>query len=169
MSLRLSKGFTMVELMVTISILAILMTIAFPSFRSTLRSNRVANANNEILGLVALARSEAIRNSRGGGVCASSAGSTCDGGWNGGLMAYSDEDGSGSFNSGDTVLRYVAGRPNLVLTGPSAEIAFDARGRRRASADQVLTVAPDSCAAGDPKRSLTVNLSGQVRVLQETC
>ena len=50
MSLRLSKGFTLVELMVTIAVVAILATIAFPSFQSTLRSNRIATAGNEMTG-----------------------------------------------------------------------------------------------------------------------
>ena len=74
MSLRRSKGFTLVELMVTVAVLAILSTIAYPSFKSSIRSNRVATGGNEALALIALARSEGVRNKQGGGVCGSSTG-----------------------------------------------------------------------------------------------
>ncbi len=74
MSLRRADGFTLVELMVTVAMLAILSAIAFPSFQSTLRSNRVATATNEMIAAIALARSEAVRNNRGSSICASSDG-----------------------------------------------------------------------------------------------
>lgn len=66
MSLRRQNGFTLVELMVTVAVLAILSTIAYPSFQSTIRSNRVATTTNELIASLALARSEAIKNTRGG-------------------------------------------------------------------------------------------------------
>ncbi|MCE4352208.1 prepilin-type N-terminal cleavage/methylation domain-containing protein, partial [Xanthomonas hortorum pv. cynarae] len=43
MSFRRSAGFTLLELMITIVVLAILLTIALPSFRGVIRSNRVAS------------------------------------------------------------------------------------------------------------------------------
>ena len=66
MSLRRQNGFTLVELMVTVAVLAILSTIAYPSFQSTIRSNRVATTTNELIASLALARSEAIKNTHGG-------------------------------------------------------------------------------------------------------
>lgn len=172
MSLRRSKGFTLVELMVTIAVLAVLVAIAFPSFRGVMRNNQVASANNEVLGLFSLARSEGLRNNRGAGVCASTSGSACDGSWGDGLMAYSDLDGDGSFGGGDTVLRFVQIRPALTVTSAasaSSGFIFDSRGRSRATANQSITITPSACKTGEPRRTLTVNLSGQVRVLQDTC
>ncbi|MET0130806.1 MAG: GspH/FimT family pseudopilin [Stenotrophomonas chelatiphaga] len=172
MSLRLSKGFTLVELMITLVVLGVLMAIAFPSFRSTIRSNQVAATNNEVLGLVSVARSEAIRNNRGGGVCPSADGSSCNGSWNNGIIAYGDVDGSGGFNTGDVVLRYTPGRPNLAISSAvtaASGITFDSRGRRRAAANQSITITPENCRPGEPRRTLTVNLSGQVRAVQDTC
>lgn len=172
MSRYKAQGFTLVELMVTIAVVAILAAVAFPSFRSTMRSNQMATSTNELLAAISLARSEAIRNNGGGGVCASRAGATCDGSWNDGVMAYGDADGSGTFSDGDTVLRFSQGRRTLQINtavSPTSGIAFDRSGRRRAAADQVMTLTPDSCRAGDPRRTLTVNLSGQVRVVRDTC
>lgn len=170
MSLRRQYGFTLVELMVTVAVLAIVAAIAFPSFQGTLRSNRVASANNEVLGLLSLARSEAIRSNRGGGVCGSSDGASCDGSWFAGMLAFTDTDGDGTMSSEETVLRFVSGSPKLQLSGPSEEVAFDGRGRRRAASDQSILLEPDVCSKGAlDKRTLTVNASGQIRSTKETC
>ncbi|AMV00841.1 pre-pilin like leader sequence [Xanthomonas citri pv. fuscans] len=166
-----SRGFTLIELMVTIAVLAILVAIGYPSFQGVLRSNRVAAANNELIALLNLSRSEAIRNGQGGGICGSSNGSSCDGNWSGGVMAWSDTNGNGGFDAGETVLRYSTGNPSLVVQGPTSGtvIAFDARGRRRAAADQQVTLRPDQCGSQPLRRSLTVNASGQIRSKKETC
>ena len=172
MSLRRSKGFTLVELMITLVVIGVLVAIAFPNFRGLTRSNQVAAANNEVLGVLSLARSEALRNNRGAGVCASTAGTACDGTWSSGLMAYGDLDGNGSFGSGDTVLRFVQIRPTLTVTSAvtaSSGFTFDSRGRSRAAANQSITITPSACKTGESRRTLTVNLSGQVRVLQDNC
>ncbi|MCF5090012.1 prepilin-type N-terminal cleavage/methylation domain-containing protein [Stenotrophomonas sp. PA-6-5C] len=170
MSARRSNGFTLVELMVTLVVLGVLASIAFPSFRGLIRSNRISTSNNEIVGVLSLARSEAIRNGRGAGVCASTKGFACDGTWSDGLMAWADSDAAGgAFQDGETVLRFVAGNTTQVVTGPNEAIAFDPRGRRRATANQSLELQPSDCKADDPKRKLTVNLSGQVRVERTTC
>lgn len=55
------KGFTLVELLVTISVLAIVATIAVPNFQLLLSSNRLTAAHNEILSGLNLARSEAVK------------------------------------------------------------------------------------------------------------
>ncbi len=170
MSARLSKGFTLIELMVTVGVVAILAAIAYPSFQGTLRSNRVVSATNEVAGLMSLARSEAIRNKRGGGVCGSTNGSSCDGSWNRGMLAWSDANGDGALAAGETVLRFVAVNPSIVSTGPAgATISFDGRGRRRGADVPRLTLQPDVCRAQALRRVITINASGQLGTVKETC
>lgn len=169
MSLRLSKGFTLIELMVTIAVLAVMATIAFPSFQSVIRSSRVTTANNEIIGLVNLARTEAIRSGRGGGICGSSTGANCDGAWAQGAAAFSDPDGDGQIGAG-TILRHVAFRNGLTVTGPNANLAFDGRGRSRADAKQTLTVRAATCNTNaQQQRELVLNISGQISSKKGTC
>jgi type IV fimbrial biogenesis protein FimT len=60
-----SRGFTLIELMITIFIGALLLAIAVPSFQSTIASNRLATQTNDLVGALNYARSEAItRNTR---------------------------------------------------------------------------------------------------------
>lgn len=75
-----ARGFTLVELMVTMAISAILLSIAVPSFQGTLASYRVATEVNGIVGDLQYARSEAIKQGITVTVCSSTDGQTCSGG-----------------------------------------------------------------------------------------
>jgi type IV fimbrial biogenesis protein FimT len=54
-------GLTLIELMVTLSVLAILAAIGVPSLTDIIRSNRVSSQTNELLAVFHLSRNEAIR------------------------------------------------------------------------------------------------------------
>jgi prepilin-type N-terminal cleavage/methylation domain-containing protein len=56
-----SRGFTLVEVMVVITISVILVAMALPSFRTMIRSNEISSATNTLVAGLDLARSEAIR------------------------------------------------------------------------------------------------------------
>lgn len=161
------RGVTLVELIVALAIAAILMAIALPSFQGTLRSSRVAGATNQFIAAVVLARSEAIKNTRGAGVCASANGSTCQAGtdWGVGLMVWADVNGNGTFQPGtDTVLRFLQGNPRVTVTGPAAvdAIRFDPRGRI-VGVEQSVVLQPDACGSRPLRRTLTVGATGQIR------
>lgn len=163
-----SEGVTLIELMVTVAVLAIVAAIAFPSFRGVLHSNRVATATNEVVATFALARSEAIRSSQGSGVCASLDGSACDGTWGDGLMVWADQDGNGQFQAGETVLRFVAFSEGFDVEGPAQPFAFDGRGRRSGNSD-ALTLQPSDCADQPYRRQITLSTTGQLRTARGDC
>lgn len=56
-----AKGFTVVELMITLGVIAILTVVAVPSFNSMINSNRLTTASNEIVAALNTARMEAIK------------------------------------------------------------------------------------------------------------
>lgn len=55
------RGFTLVELMVVIAVLAIMLTLATPDFSSFIQNNRIRSATEDLLTAINVARTEAIK------------------------------------------------------------------------------------------------------------
>ena len=163
------SGFTLVELMIAIAVVAVLLGLALPSFQQSMRSNRVATATNEMIAALSLARSEAIRNNGGGAVCPSTNGTACGASWSDGWLVWADTNGNSTLDAGEAVLRYSQGNPRLAVSNTGGTVAFDSRGRRRAVGDQTLTLRPDECASQPLQRTLTINASGQVTTVRGAC
>ena len=73
------SGFSLVELLITISIAAILLTLAAPSFTSFINRNRLTTASDELIASLSYARSEALKRRSTTTLCAkSSTGTLCD-------------------------------------------------------------------------------------------
>ena len=70
-------GFSLIELMVTLAVAAILMAIATPSFIALINGNRLTSTANELVSSLQLARSEALRRNTQVRVCRSESGNTC--------------------------------------------------------------------------------------------
>lgn len=159
-------GFTLLELMVTVTIAAILLAVALPSFQGSIRSNRVATTTNEALASFALARSEAIRNTRGAGVCASADGATCAADWNSGWLVWSDANGNSAVDAGEAIVRYSQGKDSVNMVATAATVTFDSRGRARGGA-QTVNIVPVGVAT--PARCINISTTGQTRVAQAAC
>lgn len=86
------SGFTLVELIITIALVAILASLALPSMQTTLRRNQVNTEVNRLLADLLYARNEAVTRSRVVTVCRSSNQTGCGGGGAGqydvGWMTY---------------------------------------------------------------------------------
>jgi type IV fimbrial biogenesis protein FimT len=160
------NGFTLIELMVAIAVLAILLAIGLPSFQGTLRSSRVTGTSNELLTALTLARSEAIRSTRGAGLCASANGTACGGTWNDGWLVWVDTNANGGLDANENVVRFTQGRGKMNLVGTAQTLAFDARGRTTGGA-QNIGVKPDGYET--PARFVCVGATGQARVQGGAC
>lgn len=93
---RFSDGFTLIELMVVVAIVAILATLAAPSFVDMLRRNRLSTAVSALQVSLSLARSEAVK--RGADARVTVAANTSAGVWTNGWTVF--VDGTGTANAG---------------------------------------------------------------------
>lgn len=165
MSRLRTAGFTLIELMVTIAIVAILLAVALPSFQGSMRSNRVATSTNELISTIALA-SSAARKGRGAILCATATGTSCGTDWNQGWLVWVDTNGDGALSADETV-RHIQAHPALSLTAGTGTIAFNNRG---GAAGTVFTLKPSDCPATQQLvNTITVNASGQVKTSKSAC
>lgn len=75
--MKRQAGFTLVELMVTVAIAAILLGIGVPSFRALIENNRIAAASNDVVTALQYARSEAVKRGVLVDVCGTADQATC--------------------------------------------------------------------------------------------
>jgi type IV fimbrial biogenesis protein FimT len=121
-----ARGFTLVELMVTVAVAAILMAIATPSFTSIINSNRLTSAANEMVATLQTARMEAVRLNTTVKVC-----SGCDGNA-GSVVAYVDANNNNVATAAE-ILRISTFNPNVRRSG-GVNLVFRADGFGRTAA-----------------------------------
>lgn len=129
---RPQRGVTLIELMITVAIVAILASLAAPSFRDSIVRNRLSSTITDVMTAINFARSESIKRGRTVTLCRSSNGTGCaaDGGWEIGWIAFLDNDADGTVDVGppaDTVLKVWPALPGGYTLRPSAAFAADIR------------------------------------------
>jgi len=88
-SFNASRGFTIIELIITVVVAAILITFIVPNVRPVLLNSRMTAQTNDLISDIQIARSEAIRRNSRVFICSSTTGTTCDGsGWNSGRLIF---------------------------------------------------------------------------------
>jgi type IV fimbrial biogenesis protein FimT len=111
--MKTSAGFTLLELMLTITVAAVIMGLAIPNMRQFMWNNRITAAANDMVVAITAARSEAIKNRVQSVICLSSnptaATPTCDGNGTQGWVVFVDTDGDRAFDAGEQItLRHSA-------------------------------------------------------------
>lgn len=104
------KGVTVIELMVAVAVLAVLASVAVPSYRFLVIKNDIASHSNRLLATLLYARSESAKRNLSVSVCWSASGTTCGGtvsqGWDDGWIVFVDTGADGSFHTAtDTIIR----------------------------------------------------------------
>lgn len=123
-------GFTAIELMVVISILAVLAGLASTSFALMIESWRVRDATEALRSSLQMARSEAIK--RGGMVAIQKLPNNINGcttatgnrDWDCGWIVCHDTDGNGSCNAGEPVLHRIEAPPKVQVTRTSGSASI---------------------------------------------
>lgn len=162
----MNNGFTIIELMITITIIAIVVAIGAPNFQATIQNNRLASQTNTLISAINYARSEAVK--RGDAtitMCGSSDQASCNtADWESGWLIFTDSDGDSEVDTGETILRMdgVLGGENTLRTSgfPSTDnVKFTSSGMVASTGTFTLCDTRGNAEA----RALVLNLSGQVR------
>jgi type IV fimbrial biogenesis protein FimT len=104
---RAAEGFTLIELMVTMSILVIVTVLAVPSFQSAFLSNKLATYTNNFVGSIQFARGEAIKRNAIVRICrrerATDGTPTCSdsGTWQKGWFVWVDASADGNLQASE--------------------------------------------------------------------
>ena len=149
--LRFEFGFTLVEMMVTITILAILLGIAVPSMNALVRDQRVKAATFEVYSAFAFARSEAIK--RNANVIITPNASDWSAGW--------------QIQANAVPLKSHAASIGISITGPAGAVAYQRDGRISGVASPTFLVksSDDGTIA---VRCIGIDLSGRPSIKVDT-
>lgn len=155
------SGFTFIELLIVIAIVAIGLVLALPSFSDAIERNRIAAQTNELMAAFNFARTEAIRSNAQVVVCGVNASNNgCDtSNWNRGWLIYRPVSATDSAVA--TVLRVYELSSKDKLSGP-ARIHFGPRGQLASpTTAQTLDLQPQTCATSKEfRRRFNVSVTG---------
>lgn len=101
-----NEGFTLIELMITVALVAILLALSAPYFRETIISNKIGAEANSLMASFNLARSTAARLNQPVTLCKSDDGVDCttDDNWEQGWITFNDLNMDGAVDSGGVEL-----------------------------------------------------------------
>ncbi|PUA27960.1 MAG: hypothetical protein B0W54_15740 [Cellvibrio sp. 79] len=180
---RRMAGFTVVELMITLIIGAVLLAMAIPNFTSMVHSSRAQSMADDFAAALNFTRTESLKLATRVTICASSDGKSCTGEWNEGWIIFQDyaatdndapviekngiknllkTTGKSKINSAITVK---AGGNNQTFIRFSRLGALS-KGNNAAAIDVRMKVT--GCKSGNAKK-VSVSLSGMIRISPDVC
>ncbi len=166
------KGFTLLELLVTLSIAAILITVGVPNFNGVIMDSRLTTQANQFLRSINLARSAAVRHQRNAVICVSANYDapvpTCTPStdWSNGWIVWVDKnrDAATSANEIISVFAPLAGTTTFSSLAVS-DFTYDARGFVITGDD--LTLCDNR--TGETGRRIRVNPVGRINISRQGC
>lgn len=175
LSRRLARGFTIIELMLVLILVAVLLSFAAPSFQASLQRNRLQSTVSEVASSLSFARAEAVIRSNPVAMCPTADFATCSGSnWETGWLVFEDNGVGagggaldGTLNGTEELLRITDPAPRGIsirtVNFPSASnIVFRDSGRILQNFSGTLTICDDR--GVNDARAIIVEVSGQGRL-----
>jgi len=167
------RGFTILELMITLGIVAILVAVGVPGFRSVIMDNRMVSQANLLVTSVNVARSNAVKYQRNAAVCSSTnhdaAVPTCSGAtdWSTGWIVWVDKDRDGATDANEIISVNGPLNDASTLTSTAAVgFAYDSRGFGILGGDDLMLCDDRT---GETGRRIRINAAGRTNVSRQGC
>jgi type IV fimbrial biogenesis protein FimT len=166
------SGFSLIELLVTIGVMAVLLAVSLPNFQAVSEAMTTNSQAKALMNTLNLARNEAVKRGTTVSLCASTNGTDCStDNWSAGWMVFVDANGdanggAGSVDAGDAVIRvYDALSAGSNLTFTVDLMQYNSLGYSDIVGIQTLLVCP---ATGNDEhaRAIEIGLSGRGRRIE---
>lgn len=175
-------AFTLIELMVTLTVAAITLTIGVPSFRELIRNNRIATQANEFVSALHVTRNEAIKRGLRVTLCKSadlhSSTPACatTGNWEQGWIIFVDANNNTLADDGaSSLIKVHEGLTGVTLTGNSTVDTYISYGptgaswRANGQSFQAGTITLCSTSTPSTGRAITISLGGRALLSEVNC
>ncbi|MDO6563633.1 GspH/FimT family pseudopilin [Amphritea sp. 1_MG-2023] len=156
------RGFSLIELMVVLSILVILITIGVPSLSGYLNSQRLNTVTQLIKDSYSQARYEAVSRKKAVTLCPLDISTvSCGKQWGEGVMVYIDENGDGAFNMADDQRLRQADFPEgvTVTLKNRSQVRISSSGATSDSGTFLISVSGSTT-----QNSLIISSAGRIRL-----
>ncbi len=172
-TMRRQGGFTLIELMVTIGILGIVLSVGVPSYRGMVMDNRMATQANLFATSIKLARSNAVKFQRNATVCSSAnfdaSVPTCSSNsdWSAGWIVWVDKNRDATTDANEIISVSGPVHQSAELKSTSVNrFTYDGRGfATTASGDLTLC----DGRSGEMGRVIKVNATGRTNISRQGC
>lgn len=164
---RKVRGMTFIELMITLSVAAVLLSIAMPSLGSFIQENRITAMSNQLVAHLQYARHEAVFRRTDVAACPGDPDIGCAGHnrWDQGWIVFVDDNRSGQPEHGDDIIRVVARDERMLMhSAGRTRVRFQPHGG--AYGTNLTIRVCDETRRATP-RAVIVSNPGRVRVERE--